>query len=108
MEIEVTIQWFKKMNKYFWTFLCHNSIVSSNLSNIFFNWIVLSGFSKNRCHVILKSVWKMENFITAETVKSVLKYDSLIKVIEQALSKYSSRNVIQPVRSVVPVPKEGG
>lgn len=51
---------------------------------------------------------EMENFITAEKVRSVLTYDKLTTVMEQALSQYSSRHVVQPVRSVVSVQKEGG
>lgn len=50
----------------------------------------------------------MENFINAEKVRSVLTYDKLTTVMEEALSQYSSRHVVQPVRSVVPVQKEGG
>lgn len=50
----------------------------------------------------------MENYISGEKVKAVLGYDKLLDVMEKALSKFSSKHVVQPVRSVVAVQKEGG
>ena len=50
----------------------------------------------------------MERFIDAETVKSVLTYEQLIDVMENAVSKFSSKSVIQPVRTVLPVERAGG
>lgn len=50
----------------------------------------------------------MENYISGEQVKSALNYFRLIDVMEQALVKFSSRKVVQPVRSVIAVEKEGG
>ncbi|KAL4239227.1 hypothetical protein ACF0H5_000044 [Mactra antiquata] len=50
----------------------------------------------------------MEKLITADEVKDVLQYDRLIDVMEKALVLFSKKNVVQPVRTVLPVKKEGG
>ena len=50
----------------------------------------------------------MEQFIDADVIKNVLKYEDLIPLMEKALSKFSDKRVVQPVRSILPVEKEGG
>lgn len=47
-------------------------------------------------------------YINAEQVEKVLTYEQLMSVMEKALGKFSSSCVLQPVRSVLPVQKEGG
>ena len=50
----------------------------------------------------------MEEFINADTVRNVLNYEDLISLMEKALCKFSDKCVVQPVRSVLHVQKEGG
>ena len=50
----------------------------------------------------------MEQFIDADVIRNVLKYEDLIPLMEKALSKFSDKRVVHPVRSVLPVEKEGG
>lgn len=50
----------------------------------------------------------MEKYIDADVIKNILKYEDLIPLMEKALSKFSDKCVVQPVRSVLPVEKEGG
>ena len=50
----------------------------------------------------------MEQFIDADVIRNVLNYEDLIPLMEKALSKFSDKRVFQPVRSVLPVEKEGG
>ncbi|XP_063444259.1 ketimine reductase mu-crystallin-like isoform X1 [Mytilus trossulus] len=47
-------------------------------------------------------------FISASQVKNVLTFELLIPQMEKALSKFSDKKVIQPVRSVIPVKESGG
>lgn len=50
----------------------------------------------------------MDNFITADQIMRVLTYDALIDTMAKALTTFSSESVVQPVRTVMPVKKEGG
>lgn len=50
----------------------------------------------------------MEKIISAEQVKHVLQYDRLIDVMQKSLVVFSKKSVNQPVRTVLPVVKEGG
>lgn len=47
-------------------------------------------------------------FIPAEDVKRVLHFSELIPQMESALKKFSSKNVGQPVRSIVSVKEANG
>lgn len=47
-------------------------------------------------------------FIAAEDVKRVLHFSELIPQMESALKKFSSKNVEQPVRSIVSVKEANG
>lgn len=47
-------------------------------------------------------------FIPAEDVKRVLHFSELIPQMESALKKFSSKNVEQPVRSIVSVKEANG
>ena len=63
--------------------------------------------------VLFQGIIMVDNvrFISAQTVSDILKYDDLIPVIESALGKFSSRpesGVMQPVRTVLPVPAVDG
>ena len=50
----------------------------------------------------------MVEFISADTVRKILKYDILTSTMTEALKKFSQKLVVQPVRAVLPVAKEGG
>lgn len=47
-------------------------------------------------------------FIPADDVKKVLHYNDLIPEMESALKKFSSKDVEQPVRSIVSVKEANG
>lgn len=47
-------------------------------------------------------------FISASQVKNVLGYKELIPKMEEALAKFSSKKVVQPVRSVLHIKETNG
>ena len=47
-------------------------------------------------------------FISASQVKNVLAYKQLIPKMEEALAKFSSKKVVQPVRSVLHIKETDG
>lgn len=63
-------------------------------------------------HMLITWLGLVENmdikFIPAEDVKRVLHFSELIPQMESALKKFSSKNVEQPVRSIVSVKEANG
>lgn len=47
-------------------------------------------------------------FIAASQVKNVLTYKQLIPKMEEALAKFSSKKILQPVRSVMHIKETNG
>lgn len=47
-------------------------------------------------------------FLDEESVQALLCWDELLPVIEQALIDFSAGRVIQPVRTIIPVPEQAG
>jgi thiomorpholine-carboxylate dehydrogenase len=47
-------------------------------------------------------------FLDEERVQALLRWDELLAVIEKALIDFSAGRVIQPVRTIIPVPEQAG
>src|SRR5436190_17234343 len=47
-------------------------------------------------------------FLNEERVEALLRWDDLLRTMEKALIDFSAGRVIQPVRSIIPVPEHAG
>ena len=66
-----------------------------------FSWHVIITWQDQKKNMDIK-------FIPADDVKKVLHYNDLIPEMESALKKFSSKDVEQPVRSIVSVKEANG